>query len=268
MFLFTSRLLLEWLRSNFEVAIVGRQIGRVVTRTSRLGLRRTGSFGPNDDVSLTTALVGAPIMRKEARHGKSRRTTRPEVADGAGWMVTGACAVALLHFAQPVLEPLAAAGILTLTLAPLVRRVRAFGLGHAAATFVSVGFVAACVVALGAVLASQLAEVVRELPQYRAAIGSKLEQMSASVLRPLDRWEAEIARTWPDRDDSATGPAATPDVPAPSGPVPVEIRNQRPGSGATLRGSSPRWGGRSKRWRSRWCCCSSCCWAVTRSASA
>ena len=115
-----------------------------------------------------------------------------------------------------------------------MRRVRAFGLGHAAATFVSVGFVAACVVALGAVLASQLAEVVRELPQYRAAIGSKLEQMSASVLRPLDRWEAEIARTWPDRDDSATGPAATPDVPAPSEPVPVEIRNQRPGSGATL----------------------------------
>jgi predicted PurR-regulated permease PerM len=152
----------------------------------------------------------------------------------AGWIVAGACAVALLHFGRPVLEPLAVAGILTLTLAPLVRRVRAFGLPHTAATFVSVGFLAACVVALGAVLASQLAEVVRELPQYRAAIASKLDQMSASILSPLERWEAELAAVWPDRGDSATRPAGRPDVAAPSEPVPVEIRKPRSGAGATL----------------------------------
>ena len=164
----------------------------------------------------------------------AERRDRRSPARGAGWIVAGACAVALLHFGRPVLEPLAVAGILTLTLAPLVRRVRAFGLAHAAATFVSVGFLAACVVALGAVLASQLAEVVRELPQYRAAIGSKLDQMSASVLRPLERWDAELAAIWPDHGDSASRPAARPDVPAPSEPVPVEIRKQRAGAGATL----------------------------------
>lgn len=164
----------------------------------------------------------------------AERHDRSSPARGAGWIVTGACVVALLHFGRPVLEPLALAGILTLTLAPLVRRVRAFGLAHMAATFVSVGFLAACVVALGAVLASQLAEVVRELPQYRAAIASKLDQMSASVLSPLERWEAEVATIWPDHGDSPTRAAGGSNVSAPSEPVPVEIRRQRPGAGAAL----------------------------------
>ena len=102
----------------------------------------------------------------------------------AGWIVPAVCAVALLHFGRPVLEPLAVAGILTLTLTPLVRRMRELGLPHAAAAFVSVGMVAACVLALGAIIATQLADVVRELPQYRAAIASKLEQVSAFVELP------------------------------------------------------------------------------------
>lgn len=167
-------------------------------------------------------------------HDPAERHDRSSPARGVGWIVTAACAIALLHFGQPVLEPLAAAGMLTLTLAPLVRRVRAFGVAHTPATFVSVGFVAACVVTLGAVLASQLADVVHELPQYRAAIGSKLEQMSASVLRPLERWETEMATIWPDRVDSTTRPDGRPDVSSPGEPVPVEIRNQHRGSGATL----------------------------------
>jgi len=101
-----------------------------------------------------------------------------------GWMVPAVCAVALLHFGRPVLEPLAVAGILTLTLAPLVRRMRELGLPHAAAAFVSVGMVAACVLAAGAIIATQLADVVRELPQYRAAVASKLDQVSAFVELP------------------------------------------------------------------------------------
>jgi predicted PurR-regulated permease PerM len=152
----------------------------------------------------------------------------------AGWLVPVACAVALLHFGRPVLEPLAVAGILTLTLAPLVRRVRALGLAQTPATIVSVGLLAACVVALGAVLASQLTEVVRELPQYRAAIGAKLDQMSVSVLSPIERWEAEVATALPDHGESATRSARRPDDAAAGAPIPVEIRKQRSGAGATL----------------------------------
>lgn len=153
---------------------------------------------------------------------------------GTGWLVAAVFAVALLHFGRPVLEPLAVAGILTLTLAPLVRRVRAFGLAQTAATFVSVGVLAAGVFALGAVLATQLAEVVREVPQYRDAIGSKLDQVSNRVLRPLERWEAEVATAWPDRGDLATKPSGRAEPASPGEPVTVEIRKQRPGAGATL----------------------------------
>lgn len=126
------------------------------------------------------------------------------------WMMSAALAIALLHFGRPVLEPLAVAGILTLTLAPMVRRLRVVGLPQTAATIVSVGFIASCVLALGAAIATQLADVVQELPRYRVAVASKLEQMSATVVRPLERWQTDVGLREP---------------------IPVEIR--RPHANAT-----------------------------------
>jgi predicted PurR-regulated permease PerM len=149
-------------------------------------------------------------------------------------MQAAAIALALLHFGRPVLEPLAVAGILTLTLAPLVRRMRAAGLPHAAAAFVSVGLVAACVLALGAVIATQVAEVVQELPQYRAAAASKLEQMSARIVRPLERWQADVAGLWPDAREARVSSGAVRDAAAPHEPIAVEIRRSQPGASATL----------------------------------
>lgn len=151
----------------------------------------------------------------------------------AGTLVPVACAVALLHFGRPVLMPLALAGILTLTLAPLVRRLRGLGLAHVAAVFTSVGFVAVCFITLGAVLASQLADVVRELPQYRTAVATKLEQTRGLVLRPLDRWETEMAALWPETRDARPASGGRGRI-ALGEPIAVEIRQQRPDTGAAL----------------------------------
>lgn len=153
---------------------------------------------------------------------------------GAAWIVSAACAIALLHFGRPVLEPIAVAGILTLTLAPVVRRIRAFGLPNLAATFVSVAFVAACVVALAIVLASQLADIARELPHYRTALVSKLEQVSAVILRPLDRWETELATLWADSGDARGPGRGGHELPEANRPIPVEVRQPRPGANDSL----------------------------------
>jgi predicted PurR-regulated permease PerM len=163
-------------------------------------------------------------------------------AGAFGWLIPGACAVALLHFGRPVLEPLAVAGILTLTLAPLVRRMRGLGLPHAAATFVSVGLVASCVLALGAIIATQLADVVRELPQYRAAVTAKLAQASAFIERPLEHFEADMSAVWPDNRERRTAAGGSPGADT-LAPIPVEIRRPHPGAVATFsRLFSTMWG--------------------------
>lgn len=153
---------------------------------------------------------------------------------GPAWIVSGACALALLYFGRPVLEPLAVAGILTLTFAPLVRRARGLGLGHKAAIFVSVGLVAACVVALAAVLASQMSDVVRELPRYRAGFASKLDQLSGIVVRPLERLEAEMTTLWPETRDARTPTPHAGGIAAPPEPIVVEVRRPHADASATL----------------------------------
>ncbi|HET9579604.1 MAG TPA: AI-2E family transporter [Usitatibacter sp.] len=173
------------------------------------------------------AVAGSMIQGAAAEAGRSAGSL-----SGAAWIVSAACALALLHYGRPVLEPLALAGILTLTLAPLVRRIRVLGLGHVAATFVSVGCVAACVLALAAVLASQAADVMQELPQYRTAFAAKIDELSALVVRPLERWDAEITSLLPESREARASLAETSQSVAP--PIAVEIRRPHADAGTAL----------------------------------
>lgn len=110
----------------------------------------------------------------------------------AGRIVWVTCLLALLHFGQGFLKPLAIAGILSLVIAPLVRRLAATGLGRTASTLVSVALVGASVVWMSAVLAIQLVAVAAELPQYRSAIETKIDWVRQATLAPFERLEAEL----------------------------------------------------------------------------
>lgn len=110
----------------------------------------------------------------------------------AGRIVWATCLLALLHFGQGFLKPLAIAGILSLVLAPLVRRLAATGLGRTASTLVSVVLAGAGVMLLSAVLAIQLVAVAAELPQYRSAIKDKVDWVRHAALAPFERLEAEL----------------------------------------------------------------------------
>ena len=114
-----------------------------------------------------------------------------------GWLLPATCLIALVHFGQDVLQPLALALILSLVIAPLVRTLRRLGLPRGAATIVSVALVGSGLLAAVAVLAFQLAAVAGDLPQYRAGMLMKIEQVRELTVRPLEKWRGELGLVAP-----------------------------------------------------------------------
>lgn len=159
---------------------------------------------------------------------------------GIGTVVPATCLLLLLHFGQDVLRPIAIAGVLSLVIAPLARKLTRTGMGRTIATLVSVVMVAVCVVCMSAVLAIQLVDVGAGLPQYRAAIMSKVESVREVVVRPFERFEAELKGVAP-QATPAPAPAsrtrssarsAAPAAPVASNePLPVQIRQTPPSAG-------------------------------------
>lgn len=116
----------------------------------------------------------------------------PSLALSSMSIVSVSCVLALLHFGREVLQPIALAGILSLIVAPLVRRLLRIGFGRTPAMLAALLLASACVIGVGTVLASQLASVSQELPRYRAAIKHKVATLRELAHRPLARVEAEL----------------------------------------------------------------------------
>ena len=169
----------------------------------------------------------------------------PSLRLSANTVVGATCLIALLHFGREVLEPLALALILSLVLAPLVRSMTRVGLARMPAVLLSVALVATFVAGVGAVLATQLVTITRDLPQYRSAIRTKVAKVREVVERPISRIEAELSAVAPSgavepsQSQSQTQSqnqsrarrggnlSATAANTATSAPVPVEVRTPR-----------------------------------------
>src|SRR5262245_34470754 len=82
-------------------------------------------------------------------------------------------AIIVLYFARTVLIPLALAILLTFLLAPLVVRLRRVGLRRVPAAFAVVLMFFLALGVVGAILASQLADLGRQLPGYQTNIHKK-----------------------------------------------------------------------------------------------
>ncbi|UVW27113.1 AI-2E family transporter [Massilia sp. H6] len=161
----------------------------------------------------------------------------PALRLSANAVVGATCLIALLHFGREVLEPLALAIILSLVLAPLVRSMTRVGLARTPAVLLSVALVATFVAGVGAVLATQLVTITRDLPQYRSAIRAKVAKVREVVERPISRIEAELSAVAPSgaveppqaqsRPRRGANLSATAANTATSAPVPVEVRTPR-----------------------------------------
>jgi predicted PurR-regulated permease PerM len=154
----------------------------------------------------------------------------------ANAIVSASCILALLHFGQEFLEPLALALILSLVIAPLVRQIRRIGLGHLPATLIAVVLAAVCVIGSSAILASQMVAVTADLPQYREVIQTKLESVRAMTERPFARLQAELKAVVPGapKGDPLAARRAARLAVGQVQPVPVEIHEAQPTAPQTL----------------------------------
>jgi predicted PurR-regulated permease PerM len=153
--------------------------------------------------------------------------TQPSLRLNAGTIVSATCVVALLYFGREVLEPLALALILSLVLAPLVRSITRVGLARMPAVLLAVALVATCVGGVGAVLFDQLVTITRDMPQYRAAIRTKVAKVREIVERPISRFEAELSAVAPSAVTETPRPRRGVLVATPNQPLPVEVRTPR-----------------------------------------
>ena len=152
-------------------------------------------------------------------------------------IVTATCVLGLLYFGRDVLQPLALASILSLVLAPLIRGLRRVGFGRLPATLVSVLLAGTCVVGVSTILAFQLVAVTADLPQYRAAIRSKIERVREVTERPFARLEAELSAVAPQQVLPPPPPVTVKRGTLTTGanqPLPVEIRAPRATTRDTL----------------------------------
>lgn len=155
----------------------------------------------------------------------------------ASSVVTVACILGLLYFGRDVLEPLALATVLSLVLAPLIRSMRRVGLPRLPATLVSVLLAGTCVIGIGTILAFQLVAVTRDLPEYRAAIRSKIERVRELTERPFARLEAELSAVAPQSPVAPPPPVTVRRgtlTTSANQPLPVEIRAPRATTRDTL----------------------------------
>ncbi|MYM39009.1 AI-2E family transporter [Duganella qianjiadongensis] len=123
----------------------------------------------------------------------------------ANSVVTISCVLALLYFGRDVLQPVALAAILSLLLAPMLQVLGRFGLRRLPAMLVTLALAGVCVVGTATVLATQLLRVSEDLPQYRAAIQIKIDQVRTAVERPFAHMQDSFGHISPLAPQGAEG---------------------------------------------------------------
>lgn len=146
----------------------------------------------------------------------------------AGQVVAATCVLGLLYVGRDFLAPVALAAVLSLVMAPLKRRLARLGLGHEGGALVSVLLVAAAIAFVAAVLVSQLVAVASDMPQYKEAARSKLEQVRDITIRPLEQIESELSGIVPRPSGAAAGKAGARRPPADPRPQAVQGAEARP----------------------------------------
>jgi predicted PurR-regulated permease PerM len=152
-------------------------------------------------------------------------------ATGPNTLFTAMALIAIFYFGRDVFVPIALAVILSFVLAPLVRRLRRFGLPRAPAVLISVVVAFAIILALGGVLTRQATLLAGNLPQYETTIHAKMDSLrglgtqAAQALAGMLRGISDMRRTPP---SARSTPSATPADNADEGPAPIPVEVRQP----------------------------------------
>ena len=152
------------------------------------------------------------------------------LADVAHGFVVAALIIVFLLFAGSIVEPLVIAGLLSFILAPVMRRLRVWGVPKGFAAIFSVALTLSIIGALGTTLVLQVRQLAEELPTYEANLRAKIKLVGGMPLASgvLERASGTL-RDLQDELARAEKPSqATALQPNDSKPLPVEIHQPEP----------------------------------------
>jgi predicted PurR-regulated permease PerM len=124
------------------------------------------------------------------------RPARTIGSEGLGSLASGLIVVTLLisflYMGREILEPLVIAALLGFILAPLIRRLRGWGLWRIPSVILTVLFAIGIIAALGSTIVFQVTQLADELPKYESNLRGKIRSlgggslMSSSLERATD----------------------------------------------------------------------------------
>ena len=124
-----------------------------------------------------------------------------------------ATVIAVLYFGRPILIPVALAMTLNFLLAPAVIYLHRFRIRRVPAVIIVVAIAGGIVGGIGWVVARQLVRIADDLPDYRANLHEKMEQLHAPSVSPFSRaikGVKEVGQEFYGTSESPTVPAAPP----------------------------------------------------------
>jgi predicted PurR-regulated permease PerM len=128
-------------------------------------------------------------------------TSRPQTA--LTTFASAAIVLAAIHFAKPVIMPLAIASLLSVVLAPMVKRVERFHVSRIIAVVLVMLLATGTVTAVGWAVVGQVGQVVSMLPDYRENVQKKLRSLHDSLgsferaAHPIQQLEDDLAAAAP-----------------------------------------------------------------------
>lgn len=99
-------------------------------------------------------------------------------------LIIAALIVLFLYVAGPIVEPLVIAGLLSFILAPVMRRLRTFGVPKAVAAIACVALTLSVIGVLGTTLGLQVRQLAEDLPSYENNLRAKIQMVGGTPLAP------------------------------------------------------------------------------------
>jgi len=167
----------------------------------------------------------------DSRRGAT--TEAPDVGllrDRAIGIIAFAMVLALLYVGRNVLIPLTVAMMLSLLIAPLVRRLRRIGLGQTPAVLLAVLTLALVIAGAAGVLGTQVLRMASSLPHYERTIQQKLHILDEMTVGRFNALTSETSRLIEDHPSNlgANVTSSTNELTSGTAPIPVELRQPRP----------------------------------------
>ncbi len=158
-------------------------------------------------------------------------TVAPAETPGLSGLLTlavGVVVVAGLYLGRTVLIPITLAVLLSFVLAPLVNLLRRIHLGRVTSVLVAVLLALSIILAVGALIGTQIAELAQGVPRYASTIQSKIDTVQNFALTRMNVVTRRLGQQFDQAGKPQPGAAGAPAEPAEPKPLQVEVHQPDP----------------------------------------